>query len=329
MSTSNTIKWGIVGCGKIAHKFCQDLALIKDAELTAVASRNLKKGQEFGNTYNSKKAYGSYDELFLDKDVDIVYIATPHISHAELSIKAMEHGKHVLCEKPLGLNAKDAKKMIEASKRTGKFFMEALWTRFNPNIIEIKKRIDNGDIGQVNYINADFSFKAPFEIDDRTLALELGGGAVLDIGIYPAFLSYLILGVPKDIIAKSIFHPVTKCDMQTSMTFDYSNAQAVLYSGFTANSDMVAKIYGTEGQIFIDKIWHMTEGYTLVKGEEKQVIENKTLGLSYSYEIMECHKCLRKNKLESELWSHQNSLDLISILDRVREKVGLKYPQED
>lgn len=317
-----------MGCGKIAHKFCQDMALIDDAELTAVASRNLEKGQEFGKTYRAKKAYGSYDELFQDKDVAIVYIATPHVSHAELSIQAMEMGKHVLCEKPLALNAKDVSKMLETSKRTGKFFMEALWTRFNPNIIDIKQKIEAGEIGEISYINTDFSFKVPYGIDSRTLALELGGGAILDIGIYPAFLTYLLLGTPKEIMATSLFHPKTGCDMQSSMTFIYDHAQAVLYSGFTTNSDMVAKIYGTEGQIFIDKVWHMAEGYSIVKGEERQVFENKTLGFSYSYEIMECHECLRSGKTQSDLWTHQNSLDLISILDRVRDKVGLKYPQE-
>lgn len=329
MDASKKIKWGIIGCGKIAHKFCRDLALIKEAELTAVASRNLEKAKTFGKLHHAKKAYGSYDNLFQDNEVDILYIATPHISHAELSIKAMEHGKHVLCEKPLAINVKDARKMIETSKRTDKFFMEALWTRFNPNIIEIKQRIENGDIGQIDYINADFAFKATFGIDDRTLDLKLGGGAILDIGIYPVFLSYLLLGMPKEILAKSIFHPVTGCDMQTSMILDYDGAQAVLYSGFTSTSDMVAKIYGTKGQVFIHKTWHMTEGYTVVKGDKMQNVENKTLGLSYSYEIMECHKCLKENKIESRIWSHQNSLDLISILDRVREKVGLKYPQED
>lgn len=329
MDKPGKIKWGIIGCGKIAHKFCQDLALIEAAELTAVASRNPDKAENFKKIHNSKKAYGSYDELFLDKEVDIVYIATPHISHAELSIKAMEHDKHVLCEKPLAINAKDALKMIETSKRKRKFFMEALWTRFNPNIIEIKHCIDNGDIGDINYINADFAFKAFFGIDNRTLALELGGGTILDIGIYPAFLSYLILGIPKEIEAKSIFHPITGCDIQTSMILGYDDSQAVLYSGFTSNSDMVAKIYGTKGHIFIHKTWHMTEGYTIVKGDKKQVFENKTLGQSYSYEIMECHKCLRENEIESNLWSHQNSMDLISILDSVRKKVSLKYPQEN
>ena len=225
-------KWGIVGCGNIAHKFTSDLALVDAAEIAAVASRSMEKAQVFRQKHNAKKAYASYEALFQDKDIDIVYIATPHASHAELSIQAMEHGKHVLCEKPLSLNAKEAAAMIGTSKRTRRFFMEALWTRFNPTIIAAKKRIDNGEIGEVKFINADFSFKLSAGLDNRTISLELGGGAILDVGIYPAFLSYFILGIPKEIVAKSQFHKITKCDMQSSMIFTYEDAQAILHSGF-------------------------------------------------------------------------------------------------
>lgn len=322
------IKWGIVGCGNIASKFTRDIALIDDAEISAVASRAVEKAQAFAEKHNARNAYGSYAELFRDTDVDIVYIATPHVSHAELSIQAMEHGKHVLCEKPLSLNAKEASAIIETSRRTRRFFMEALWTRFNPAIIEIKKRIDNGEIGEVKFINADFSFKVSGDLDSRVIALELGGGAILDIGIYPAFLSYLILGFPKEIVAKSLFHKLTKCDMQTSMIFTYESAHALLYSGFESASDMVARISGAEGQIYIHKKWHAPEGYTLVQGEAEQVFDLPIKGNGFTCEIEECHKCLRGNKIESELWSHKNSLELISILDVARDQVGLVYPQE-
>ncbi len=323
------IKWGIVGCGNIANKFTSDMALIDDAEIFAVASRTIEKAQGFAQKHNAKNAYGTYEGLFRNTDIDIVYIATPHVSHAELSIQAMEHGKHVLCEKPLSLNAKEAAAIIETSKRTNRFFMEALWTRFNPVIVETKKRIDDGEIGEVRFINADFSFKVSVRLDSRVIALELGGGAMLDIGIYPAFLSYLILGSPKEIVAKSLFHKVTKCDMQTSMIFTYETAHTLLYSGFESSSDMIARISGTEGQIYIHKTWHSPEGYTLVKGEDEQVFDLPIKGIGLTYEIEECHKCLRTNQIESKLWSHKNSLDLISILDTVRDQVGLVYPQEE
>ena len=328
MMLSKKIKWGIIGCGNIANKFASDLALINDAELTAVASRSIERATEFAQQHNPEKAYQSYNMLFSDPDVDIVYIATPHTSHAELSIKAMEHDKHVLCEKPLALNKNETRAMIEASQRTGKFFMEALWTRFNPSLIAIKKHIDNGEIGDIRFVNVDFTFKADKSIESRVLDLNLGGGTILDIGIYPAFLVYLLLGVPKEILAKSIFHEVTKCDMQTSMIFHYDTAQAIMYSGFTSKSELIARISGSEGQIHLHNPWHVSQGYTLFNNNKEQIFDLPTTGIGFSHEIIECHNCLKANKIESEFWSHQNSMDLISILDRVREQVGLKYPQE-
>jgi len=328
MSLSKKIKWGIIGCGNIANKFANDLSLMDNAELKAVASRNLEKAMAFGQKYNAKIAYGSYNELFSDTDVDIVYIATPHISHAELSIKAMESGKNVLCEKPLALNAEETNSIIQTSKRTNRFFMEALWTRFNPAFIEIKNRIDQGELGEIKYINADFSFRSEKPLDGRVMNLDLGGGSILDIGIYPAFLAYTLLGTPKSILASSIFHPETKCDIQTSMIFKYESAQAILYCSFASKSELIAKISGTDGQIQINDPWHAAHSYSILKDDDIR-IEKPIKGIGFTYEIEECHQCLLENKIESDLWSHQNSLDLISILDIVRARVGLKYPQEE
>jgi predicted dehydrogenase len=327
MSLSKKIKWGIIGCGNIANKFANDLSLIDNVEIRAVASRSLEKAIEFGQKHHAKITYGSYDELFLDDDVDIVYIATPHNSHADLSIKAMELGKNVLCEKPLALNAKEASLIIAASKRTNRFFMEALWTRFNPTFIEIKNRIDQGELGEIKYINADFSFRSEKPLEGRVMNLDLGGGSILDIGIYPAFLAYTLLGTPKNILASSVFHSETKCDIQTSMIFEYESAQAILYCSFTSKSELTAKISGTDGQIQINDPWHAAQSYSILKDGGIR-IEKPIKGIGFTYEIEECHQCLLANKIESELWSHQNSLDLITILDIVREQVGLKYPQE-
>ena len=322
------INWGIIGCGNIAGKFASDLTLIENANLYAVASRNLFKAEQFANNHNSDKAYGSYDDLFKDENVEIVYIATPHISHAELSIKAMKHGKHVLCEKPLALNKTEASEIMIVSKETGCFFMEALWTRFNPVFVEVLKRIANKEIGEVNYINADFAFTSNHDLNSRVFNLELGGGSILDIGIYPIFLAYTILGIPKEVIAKAIFQKKMGSDIQTSMIFSYEKGQAILYSGFTSNSDMTARISGTEGQIFIHDRWHHSDEFTIIKEGLKETIKLPRTGIGYSHEIEECHKCLEENLLESKLWSHQNSLDLIALLDEVRNKIGLKYPQE-
>jgi|TARA_B110000238_G_scaffold198886_1_gene244642 predicted dehydrogenase len=327
--STTKVKWGIIGCGNIANTFAKDLALIESAELTAVASRTFDKATLFGRNHRTKKFYGSYEQLLKDDEIDIVYIATPHVSHAELSIKAMENGKHVLCEKPLGLSVNEARKMIETSKRTNRFFMEALWTRFNPVFVEVLKRIKNNEIGEVNYINADFAFKSNHSLESRVYNLALGGGAILDIGIYPTFLTYAILGIPQKITASSILHEETGADIQTSMVFDYKNSQAVLYCGFTSNSKMIAKISGTNGEIHIHSRWHEAEEFSIIRNGLKVTFKVSKIGKGYTHEIEECHKCLAANKTESNLWSHQNSIDLITILDTIRNQVGLKYPQEN
>src|SRR3970040_2560400 len=232
MKDKGKIKWGIIGLGTMAHKFAKDLMLVEEAELAAVASRNLEKAQEFAKEFGCKKSYDSYDAIINDAEIDILYIATPHNSHAALSIKALQNDKHVLCEKPLALNYNDALQMIQASKENHKFFMEAFWTRFNPSFREAFAKIKNGEIGEVKYINADFAFCANLEgVGNRNTDLKLGGGALLDIGVYPLFLCSVVLGFPNEIVAKSNFHK-TGADLQTSMILQYDSAQAILHSSF-------------------------------------------------------------------------------------------------
>ena len=325
MNDQLKIKWGIVGLGKIAHKFAKELLLVDDAQIVSVASRDIDKARKFAVEYDCKSAYGSYDEIFNDDDIDILYIATPHNSHAELTIKALENKKHVLCEKPVALNYEDASKMIAASKKNNKFLMEAFWTRFNPSFLGAFDKIKNGEIGEVKYLNADFAFTADTSEKNRLTDLNLGGGSLMDIGIYPLFLAYMILGKPKEIIAKSNFLE-SGADMQTSMILQYENAQAVLHSGLLYNSKMEAMICGTTGRITLGEVWHMAQSYTLSKDNSETKYDLPTKGMGYTYEIEECHKCLKHQQIESKLWSHQNSLDLIKLLDDVRDIIGLVYP---
>lgn len=320
--------WGIIGAGNIAHSFSKDLRLVEQGRLMAVASRSLEKAKAFAKEYDAPLAFGSYEELFKCEEVDVIYIATPHMNHAELSIAAMQAGKHVLCEKPAGVNKNEVLKMVKAAKEHHVFFMEALWSRFNPTIIKVKELVENGTIGNVGYLHADFAFNAMGRDEDgRLLNPHLAGGSLLDIGIYPIFLSYLILGMPKDIKASVNFYK-TGVEVQTSMIFDYGNAQAILYSGLTSASEMKAQIAGSKGSIFIHPRWHEATGYTLEKDGEQSVNEIGKLGKGYTYEIEEVQKCLSDKKLESTLWSHQNSLDLIALMDTVREQTGIVFPFE-
>ncbi|MBA4318772.1 MAG: gfo/Idh/MocA family oxidoreductase [Flavobacterium sp.] len=320
------IKWGIIGLGNIAHQFAKDLMLVEEADLVGVASRNLEKAQEFAEKYDCKKAYDSYDAIINDSEIDILYIATPHNSHAALSIKALQNNKHVLCEKPLALNYNDALQMIQASNENHKFFMEAFWTRFNPSFREAFAKIKNGEIGEVKYINADFAFCANLEgIGNRNTDLKLGGGALLDIGVYPLFLSYMLLGIPAEILAKSNFHK-TGADVQTSMILQYENAQAILHASFVSTSNIKATINGTKGRINLNTLWHEAQSYTLNVANQEVEYTLPTKGKGFTYEIEECHHCIKENRIESNLWSHQNSLELIKIVDEVRSQIGLVYP---
>lgn len=324
MKNDNKIKWGIIGLGNIANQFAVDLLLLPDAELFAVASRDHNKAVEFAKKYNCSKTYDSYDALFQDDEVDIIYIATPHDSHAELSIKALENGKHVLCEKPLALSYKDAERMIDASRKNNKFFMEAFWTRFIPSVKEILEKVNQGIIGDIKYVKADFAFYANDAEGGRLFDKKLGGGALFDIGVYPLFLSYIVLGIPKEIIAKSIYH-TNGIDLQTSMILQYENSQSVLHASITSESDMKATISGTQGHIQLNSPWYIADGYSVFKEQKETIFNLPNLGIGYTHEAIECHNCIRNNQIESKLWSHQNSLDLSKIVQDIKNQIGLNF----
>lgn len=325
---NNEIRWGIVGPGHIAHSFAKDLALVNGGHLTAVASRNIERAKEFADAYGAKHCFGSYEELFESDVVDVLYIATPHTSHCELTIEALNHGKHVLCEKPMGINADDVKMMIAAARKNEVFLMEALWSRFNPSIVKAKQLIDDGVVGEIAYLNANFGFYAlDRDEDGRLLNPDLAGGSLLDIGIYPIFLAYLILGKPENILATSLDYK-TGVEVQTSMIFEYANAHAILCSGLKSKINMSAEISGSEGSIFLQTKWHESQGYTIDKDDKEEIFSLPTIGKGYTHEIEEVHACLRNGELQSEKWSLQNSLDLINLLDEVREITGTTFPFE-
>jgi len=323
------LRWGIVGLGKIANSFARDISLLEDNVIKGVASRTMTKALDFNQNFNLKATtYGNYTDLFKDTNIDIVYIATPHHAHKSLSIEAMQHGKHVLCEKPMAVNAADTREMIKAANDNNVFLMEALWSRFNPAIKEVSKLISAGAIGDIKSISADFSHQmSNNNIDSRLYNMNLAGGSLLDIGIYPVFLSYLLLGLPDEILATALFHK-TGADVQTSAILKYEDAVSMVFSNFESHSDMVAKIYGTEGKIFVNKRWHEADSFTIEKDRHKELIEVPKIGKGYAHEILECQNQISGGYIESDIWSHDDSLNLISILDQIRAEIGLVYPFE-
>ena len=312
------VKWGIAGLGNIANKFAADLIKNSESDLVAVASSNFDRATKFKSSYGAKRAYKSYDQLFDDEEVEIVYIASLNNHHKKMTFDALNSRKGVLCEKPLGLNTAEIKQMIEKAKNQNCFLMEALWSRFNPAINRAKKWINEGKIGIPRFIYAEFSFyRLDADISHRLMDLEKGGGALLDIGIYPLFLAYYILGMPKKIKAQRMLGP-TGVDIQTSMILKYEDAHAMLYCGITNPSDNNAKICGTSGQIILPRRWHDTQSIKLINNTK--VLEDKlpTEGNGFTYQIKEVNRCIIDGKTEGK-WSLKNSLELASILEKVKK----------
>jgi len=324
------IKWGIIGLGNIAHKFAADLLLVDGVCIEAVASRDSQKAKDFAHQYHSKKAYSSYQELAEDPEVEIIYIATPHAFHYGNTMMCLRAGKSVLCEKAFGMNSKEVESMITEANTRNLFLMEALWTRFIPATEKLLELVVQNTIGQIKHIRADFGFIADKNPNRRLFNKELGGGSLLDVGIYPVYLSILLLGLPKEIIAKA---QMTKSHVDSfcAMLFDYTNgAKAILESHIESTTPVEAYIYGSKGSIKMHKNFHHSKELTIhLEGEEPSSIQIEYIGNGYYHEILEVMICLRNKKTESSKMPHQMSIDLIKTLDRVRSEIGLTYDEKN
>lgn len=320
------IHWGIIGLGKIAHKFAEDLIQVPRCELAAVASRSEAKSQVFAKSFKAKKAYANYEELLKDPNVNAVYIATPHIFHFEHVLLCLKHGKAVLCEKPLAMTTAQVQTMITAAKTHNLLLMEALWTNFLPHYKKALEVLHVGAIGKILRLDADFGFHPSFDAESRVFKKELGGGSLLDIGIYPIFAALSSLGMPKQIKANASFFD-NGADSECHMLFKYADkVEAKLHSTFLANSDTEAVFTGTCGVLEIHGRFHQPSSFTVtLKNQEPVTYNFKVPYHGYFYEIDHFNQLLRQNKTESDVMSFQRSLQLMELLDTVRTKIGLYY----
>lgn len=321
-----TVNWGIIGLGNIAHKFAHDLKLVEGANLYGVASRNIDKAKDFGKQYEADQYYGSYKELTDDPNIDVVYIATPHVYHCELTLMALESDKAVLCEKPFGMNKLEVESIRAKAQEKNLFIMEALWTRFIPATEKMLALLHNGLIGDLKTVRADFGFKANYDPESRLFKKSLGGGALLDIGIYPIFLSLLTMGYPKTIKASATMFP-SKADSSCAMLFNYENEQnAILDANLLVDTPIECWLHGDLGSIKMSNPFHSTKEISHFKN--RKLIKSYAvdyIGLGYYHEIVEVMNCLRDGKTESDKMPLSFSLQLIEILDNVREQIGLNY----
>lgn len=323
------INWGIVGLGRIAHKFAQDLAILNNTHLHAVASRSLENAQRFADQYKVQHAFGTYEDLVGLQDLDAVYIATPHASHAALSMFFLENGIAVLCEKPFAINFRETQAMVDTARRTGTFLMEGMWTRFLPHIQKILEIIDTDQLGQVHTMKATFGFNADRTINWRLFNPSVGGGALLDIGVYPVFLAHLLLGKPFEIEANA--HISTdQIDETTWATLLYENGRrAELEVTIVKSLQNEAFIYGEKGYIHIPARWIEGQSFTLhLEGQAPEVFTFDLPGHGFYLEAGEVVACMLQERQESNLLPLDFSLDVMETLDRIRQKTGLTYPQD-
>jgi predicted dehydrogenase len=326
-----TIRWGILSTGYIAHQFAEGLKVLPDAEIAAVGSRNAETAAAFAETFGIPRSFGSYEELVRDAGVDVVYVGTPHRYHKENTLLCFSAGKPVLCEKPLTMNAVDAETVVRAAREHKLFLMEAMWSRFLPAVSKTRQLIEGGVIGEIQIVAADFGFTAPFDPKSRLYDPDLGGGSLLDVGIYPISLASMLLGQPERIVSMGQIG-ATGVDEQSAMIFGYEGgAMAVGYATIRCGSYTEATIIGTRGMIRLHAQIGLFRPFELtlrVSGEGDRVIDVPYEGNGYHYEAAEVMRCLRNGETESPVMPLNESLEILRTMDQIRSQWGLKYPSE-
>ena len=321
--------FGIIGPGKIAHRFAEAFREVPGTNVYGVASRDNQKAKAFATRHGAERIYSSYNELIKDPAIDIVYIATPHSFHCEQTLLCLQGGKAVLCEKPLAINARQVTGMIEAAQRSRVFLLEGMWSRFFPAMEEVLHLLRQGTIGDVKTVKADFGFTAPRDFSSRIYDIRLGGGAQLDVGVYPLFLALLVLGKPLEIRSSSQL-AATGADTSTDSTLIYEHgATAHIQSSIIDNSPLVATIEGTKGTITIESPWYKSQqiSYQLTNGK-KVTLPFRRSGNGFEYQLHEVVKCLSEGKIESERMPHAFSLMMAEVSDEIRRQGKIRYPED-
>jgi predicted dehydrogenase len=322
-------RWGIISTGYIADQFARGLQAVPDAELLAVGSRSQATADEFGARFNIPRRYASYEQVANDPDLDAVYIGTPHPFHKDNTLMCLRAGKAVLCEKPFAINTGEAEAMVRLAREKKLFLMEAMWTRFFPLMIKVRQMLADGVIGEVRMVQSDFGFRTDFNAEHRLFALELGGGALLDVGIYPLSFASMVLGAPTRALGLAALG-ATGSDEQSAFILGYPGGQlAVLSCAVRTDTPQEATIFGTKGRIRIhSQFWRPRIMTLSLNGKADKVMEVPHEGNGYNYQAMEVANCVRAGKLESAVMPLDETLSLMRTMDEIRGQWGLKYPVE-
>ncbi|WP_434741883.1 Gfo/Idh/MocA family protein [Micromonospora sp. SH-82] len=319
-------RWGILATGNIAAQFAADLSLVPGAELVAVGSRTAASAEAFAARHGVERAYGSWADLAADDDLDVVYVATPHSAHHEATMTCLDAGRAVLVEKPFTLDLADSTELVETARSRGIFLMEAMWMRCNPVVRQVCDLVADGAIGALTTVQADFGIAGPFPPESRMRAKALGGGALLDLGVYPVSLAHLLLGVPEHVRSWAKISP-EGVDENTGIVFGYdSGAVATLSCGILGQTPIRAVIGGTTGRIELADPFFRPGTVTVHRaGAEPETIVAEHVGSGYQDEAIEVQRCLAEGLTESPLVPHSATLEVMGLLDAVRAQIGVSY----
>jgi predicted dehydrogenase len=329
---SEKMRWGILGTGKIANRFAASLNHIPDkAELLAVGSRSAEKGNSFADQYNIPRRYIGYEALVNDPDIDIVYVGTPGVFHKQDVSMCLNHGKHVLCEKALTMNTKEAEEIIALAREKKLFLMEAMWTRFFPIHVKLRELLEQKVIGDINAIVINFTAKVPPDMNNRFFRMDLGAGVLLDTGSYGISWAFSLLGKPQEVVGLAHFGE-SGADYQMACLMKYPAGQLVsILSSQISYDHKCATIIGSDGKIEIHDPWYKPEEMTIYKeGQQPELIRMPLDGfIGYEYEAMAVMECIQQGKTECETMPLNESIEIMKTLDKIRASWNYKYPCEE
>jgi predicted dehydrogenase len=322
-----TVRWGLLGTGRIARDFATALRATPGAVIAAVASREHATAAAFAAQFDIPLALGSYAGLAACPDVDLVYIGTPHALHADNALAMLAGGKGVLCEKPFALNRAQAGQVVATARERKLFLMEAMWTRYMPAMAEVRRILASGVLGEVSQASADFGFVATGGPEARLFNPALGGGALLDVGIYPLSITAFLLGDVEDVRAQAELGP-TGVDLQTVFTLRHAGgALSTCACSLKARTPGLLTLSGTKGQLRLDAPFHRPPTITLLPTDAPpQVIPTPYLGNGYVHEAIEAQRCWSEGLIESPAMTHAQTLHLMGVLDEIRRQTGVRYP---
>ncbi|MFH9857930.1 Gfo/Idh/MocA family protein [Streptomyces sp. NPDC017202] len=330
--TTDTVRWGILATGGIAAAFTADLIDLPDAEVAAVASRTEDSARAFAERFGIPRAYGDWETLAKDADIDVVYVATPHSAHRAAAGLCLEAGRNVLCEKPFTLNLREAAELVELARDHGRFLMEAMWMYCNPMVRRLKALVDDGAIGEVRTVQADFGLEGPFPPSHRLRDPAQGGGALLDLGVYPVSFAHLLLGEPTGVSARAVLS-AEGVDLQTAAALSWdSGALAALHCSLDGGTGTTASVTGSRGRIDIPAGFFHPDRFVLHRTgrDPEEFTADPADGprATMQHEAREVMRALRAGETESPLVPLDGTLAVMRTLDAVRERIGVRYPGE-